>query len=120
MRAENPETTLACVPSAIPATERASHFALARELFHEVAQERTDLPDGYAVRFSPDALEAVARFVANERKCCPFMNFELSIAPGSGPPWLRMTGPAGTREIVQAELGLADSCGCRSREVADG
>lgn len=103
---------LACVPSAIPATERAGHFALARELFTELAQERMELPDGYAIRFQSDAFEAVARFVANERKCCPFMDLELSIARRSGPLWLRMTGPAGTREVVQAELGLGGSCGC--------
>src|SRR5882762_6150536 len=98
----NPGTTLACVPSAIPETERASHFALARELFVDFAQERTELPDGYAVRFHSDAFESVARFVANERKCCPFMNFELSITQGSGPLWLRMTGPTGPREVLQA------------------
>lgn len=103
---------IACVPSAIPAAERASHFALAHELFHELAQERAELRDGYAFRFEPDVFEAVARFVANERKCCPFMNFELSLARESGPVWLRMTGPAGTREVVQAELGLAGSCSC--------
>jgi hypothetical protein len=50
----------------------------------------------------------LARFIVNERKCCPFMDFELSITRESGPVWLRMTGPEGTREIVQAELGLAD------------
>jgi hypothetical protein len=109
----NPGTTLACVPSAIPATERASHFALARKLFAQLAQERTEVPDGYAVRFHSDAFESVARFVANERKCCPFVNYELSIARESGPLWLRITGPTGTREVLQAELGLAGSdSGC--------
>ena len=103
---------LACVPSAIPAAERAGHFAIARQLFTELAQERTELPDGYAIRFQPDAFEAVVRFVGNERKCCPFMNFELSIAGESGPLWLRMTGPTGTREVVRAELGLGEACGC--------
>ena len=67
---------LACVPSAIPAAERAAHFALGRKLFTELAEERTDLPSGYAFRFRPDALVALARFVANERKCCPFVSFE--------------------------------------------
>ena len=67
------------------------------------------MPDGYAVRFHSDAFESVARFVANERKCCPFVNYELSIARESGPLWLRITGPTGTREVLQAELGLAGS-----------
>ncbi len=106
------QVAIACAPDAVAASERSDHFALATRLFHELARERTDLPDGYAIRFESDTLEAVARFVANERKCCPFMTFELSVAPESGPLWLRMTGPAGTRAVLQAELGLAGSCGC--------
>jgi hypothetical protein len=103
---------LACLPGAIPAAERQAHFSLARKLFHERAEERATLPNGYAIRFCPDALEAVARFVANERKCCPFMSFEVTLAPESGPLWLRMTGPEGTRSVLDAELNLAGSCGC--------
>jgi hypothetical protein len=103
---------LACLPAAIPPAERRAHFALARELFKERAEQRTALPNGYAIRFPPDALEAVARFIENERKCCPFMSFELTLAPESGPLWLRMTGPEGTRSVLDAELNLADSCGC--------
>lgn len=101
---------LACVPSAIPAAERQGHFATARELFGMRAAERIALPNGYAIRFSADAFESVARFVANERKCCPFVSFEISLAHESGPLWLRMTGPEGTRDILDAELNLTSSC----------
>jgi hypothetical protein len=104
---------LACMPGAIPAAERQAHFALARDLFHGRAEERSALPNGYAIRFPADALEAVARFVSNERKCCPFMSFELTLAPASESLWLRMTGPEGTRSVLDAELNLGASCGCR-------
>lgn len=104
---------LACLASAIPAAERKAHFALAQTLFGDEAQERIALSDGYAIRFSPDAFEAVARFVTNERKCCPFISFELTMAAESGPLWLRMTGPEGTRGVLDAELNLAGSCGCK-------
>lgn len=112
MSRTNAAPELACVPGAIPIAERQAHFALARDLFHERAAERTALPNGYVIRFPPDALEAVARFVTNERKCCPFMSFEMTLAPESGPLWLRMTGPEGTRSVLDAELDLGDSCGC--------
>jgi hypothetical protein len=101
---------LVCIPSAIPSPERAAHFELARRLFSESAEERTALSDGYAFRFQPDAFEAIARFVANERRCCPFMDFELVIAREGGPVWLRMTGPAGTRAVIEAELASACAC----------
>jgi hypothetical protein len=56
----------------------------------------------------------VARFIANERKCCPFLHIEVEIAPGAGPMWLRLTGPPGTRELIEAELALATAgpCNC--------
>ena len=115
MNAANAPPVLACAPGAIPADDRQAHFGLARDLFHARALERVALPNGYAVRFPGDALDAVARFVTNERKCCPFMNFELTFGPESAPLWLRMTGPEGTKDVLDAELSLTSSCGCGPR-----
>ena len=109
----NQMPALACVPSAIPTAERPAHFSLGRELLEVRAVERVALSNGYAVRFQPDEFEAVARFVANERKCCPFLTFELALEPASGPLWLRMTGPDGTRAVLDAELGPGGGCGCK-------
>jgi hypothetical protein len=103
---------LACIPGAIPTNKRAQHSALARKLLNQDATERTDLVDGYGFRFGTDTLLELTQFIDNERKCCPFMAFELVIAPEAGPIWLRMTGPNGTRAVLQAELGIAGSCGC--------
>lgn len=113
---------LACVPAAIPAAERSAHFALARTIFTDLARQRQDLRNGYAFRFDAAELETLSRFIANERKCCPFMTFELEIAPASGPIWLRMTGPEGTRAVLDAEFRLsgaapASSCGCGPSDV---
>ena len=95
---------LACVPTAIPPGERAAHFALIHRLFGNLTQERAELPNGYAYRFQADALMSVARFIANERKCCPFLSFELVVSGDSGPMWLRVSGPAGTHAVLEAEL----------------
>lgn len=102
----NAAVPLACVPGAIPAEERAGHFALAAELFAGAARERRALEDGYAFRFGPERLDGVTRWVANERLCCPFLEFTITIAPSGGPVWLRMTGPAGTRAFLEAEMRL--------------
>jgi hypothetical protein len=109
----NEPVVLACLPSAIPADQRVQHFALARELLNRQAIERADLADGYGFRFAADKLVELVQFIDNERKCCPFMSFELVIAPESGPIWLRMTGPEGTRQVLRTELSLVRSCGCR-------
>ncbi|HEX6940658.1 MAG TPA: hypothetical protein VF158_14675 [Longimicrobiales bacterium] len=107
MDAERQESTpLACVMDAIPAKERAAHVALIAHLFQEVAQEIQELPEGYAFRFPAGELESVAAFLANERKCCPFLTFELTIPPAEGPVWLRMSGPPGTRDFLAAEFRM--------------
>jgi hypothetical protein len=107
---------IACVPGAIPKEERAAHFQLAKRLFVELAETREQLSDGYAFRFPADAIHEVARFIANERRCCPFMEFGISISPNADSLWLRMTGPEGTRDVLDAELNLRDcslgSCAC--------
>lgn len=96
---------LACVPGAIPAAERAAHFALAAQIFG-AAQERREVEEGYAFRWGADQLERVMRFVANERLCCPFLQFSITVEPAEGPVWLRLSGPPGTRAFLEAELRL--------------
>lgn len=112
MNCTNAAPELVCRPGAIPTAERQAHLALARELLEKQATERIALPNGYGIRFPPDALESVARFVVNERKCCPFLSFELTLGPDAGPLWLRMTGPDGTRAVLDDELNLASSRCC--------
>lgn len=100
---------LACVPGAIDPAERAGHFELIAHLFGSLAERREALPDGYAFRFPADALEQVARFVANERRCCPFLRFVLELPPGGDALWLRLTGPEGTAALLDAELTVTSS-----------
>lgn len=97
-------TSPACAPGAIPAEERPAHFTLISHLFGTAVLEKQVLPAGYAFRFAPDAFDQLARFVANERRCCPFLNLAIEVSPEGGPVWLRLTGPAGTRELLDAEL----------------
>jgi hypothetical protein len=104
---------VACVPSAIEPAERTAHFVLARKLFEVQPGTREALPNGLAFRLPSDSLNAVARFVANERKCCPFITFEITVEPGDGAVSLRMTGPDGTRAVLEAELDLQSPCGCK-------
>ena len=41
-----------------------------------------------------------------ERLCCPFITFELHIAPNRGPVLLRLTGAEGVKDFIRAELQL--------------
>jgi hypothetical protein len=60
-------------------------------------------PDDQAFEPIGGATE-LARFLTNERRCCPFLSFDIAIASNGGPVWLHITGPEGTREFLAAEL----------------
>jgi hypothetical protein len=94
---------------AIPPSERGVHFARLKHLFGQSVQERRDLPNGYAFRFLPETFEELALFVSLERRCCPFLSFELSLAADAGALWLRMTGPDGVRGLLAEELNAASA-----------
>ena len=106
MNTDSNETpTLACDLTAIPAEVREEHVMTAPQLFAS-AREVLELPNGFAIRFlnEPGRFMAIAKFIENERLCCPFFNFGLELEPENGPLWLRLTGEEGVKEILQTTL----------------
>jgi hypothetical protein len=95
---------LVCVPGAIGAEARPEHRARTERLFGKAALKRASMPDGYQFSFEVTELEELARFVALERKCCPFLTFDLAVTGHSDRVTLRMHGPPGSREVIQAEI----------------
>lgn len=96
----------ACVLDAIPSAERSAHRALLSRLFTKEVREKQELENGYAFRFPVAALEDVTRFVANERRCCPFLDFVIDSRRGAEQVWLRVTGPDGTHAFLDTELPI--------------
>jgi hypothetical protein len=70
------------------------------------AEERLETPTGYRYRFrsTDESLEAIARTLRTERKCCRFLRFHLTFEPDLGPVWLEVSGPSGTKDFL-ASLG---------------
>ncbi len=101
---ESATSPIACSPDAIPAAERPAHFQLMTRLFTTKARERRAAPNGCDYRFDADAFDDVALWLANERRCCPFLTFELELEAGEGPIWLRITGPKGTDAFLHTAL----------------
>jgi hypothetical protein len=115
MEDENAQVSpFACNMSAIPPEERGRHIAAIEAVFGAV-EEVQELPDGYSFRLANETalLLKVADFLAKERLCCPFFGFALQIEPEGGAVWLSLTGRAGVKPFIQAEIGhaLADSVG---------
>ena len=103
------EPAPACIidETALSASERENHLSVAHKVMSAI-QEVRELPDGYALRLPLEAsmIQVAAEFIALEQKCCGFIGFNLEIEPNNGPMWLSLTGGAGAKEFLQAELGM--------------
>ena len=65
-----------------------------------------ELRDGYAFRVPGEGkwIATIAEMIVAERQCCPFLTFELVAQPGMGPVVVRVTGPADTKDFLNAIL----------------
>jgi hypothetical protein len=83
---------------------------LAAAIFNNVRQA-DELADGYSFRFPGDEAWAAKLFdfITFERRCCPFITFELLFEPGEGSIWLRLRGAAGVKEFIRDELKVFSS-----------
>ena len=102
-----PNTPLACDMTALSTSQRARYDVLRTQL-GKASQEVRELPNGYGLSFAPDleAYLAISEFVLLERRCCPFLRFNVELEPNCGPLWLRLTGPKGTKPLLREELGV--------------
>jgi hypothetical protein len=95
------ESPLACDLGAISASDRPRYNELRRSVAASVIGKR-ELPDGLAIQINTAqiALPQLAEWISFERKCCPFFEFRIDLAPESGPVWLSLTGRAGVKEFI--------------------
>jgi hypothetical protein len=65
-------------------------------------EEVAELPDGYGFRFAGEGgqVESLLEFIGAERRCCPFLTFELAFEPYGGPLWLRMRGSPQVKTFI--------------------
>jgi hypothetical protein len=75
-------------------------------LFAHVQRAR-EIDDGYELVFPGAArfAEGLAKFVAFERECCPFLTFELRFEEQQGPIRLRILGPPQARDFIRETFG---------------
>ena len=63
---------------------------------------------GYGLRFSPESedLVLVSDWIQAERICNPFLRFNLTVESNKGPITCDLSGPSGTKNFLNSELGL--------------
>ncbi len=99
-----PEQIIACNPGAIHPDHRDSHATTAREIFSQSSiLEVKETANGYAFRFSAETpmLYKVIDFIANERLCCPFFTFTLTIGDEF---WLELSGSEEAKTLIQMDI----------------
>lgn len=104
------ESPLACDLDAISAGDRPRYNEL-RKMLAASAVGKRELADGIAVQISTERmpLPQLAEWISLERKCCPFFEFKIEVAPASGPVWLSLTGRPGVKEFLAQTLGATSA-----------
>src|SRR5581483_3633198 len=99
------KVAIACNLEALTPSERERRAKLAAE-FARAVIARAELRDGFEFRLDPDKLDlpAMAEWIAFERRCCPFLNFRIELRAEGGKVTVALTGAAGVKEFLAAEL----------------
>ena len=96
---------IACDLTVFTPEERIRHLERTRKVFSAIAR-LTEEVDGFTLTFhaAPGLGDEVARWIAGERRCCPFFVFDVTGDRGDGSFALRVAGPEGAKEILRAGL----------------
>lgn len=113
--------TLACNLSEIPAEERTAHVATIPQIFQTVEAVQ-EFDNGYAFQLSNQSglWMMVARFVENERRCCPFLRFALVVEPNNGPIWLHLTGEGEVKRLLETMFGEQSNIATLKQQIDSG
>ena len=106
---ETPDPPIACHLKALDDPQRKRQQELLAIVRGKV-QKTVELPNGYALQMPTDhaTFLEVAEWVSLERRCCAFAAFVLEMRI-DGTVWVTMTGKAGAKEVLAAEMGVGQS-----------
>lgn len=92
----------ACSINALTAREQGRRETLIEELM-PIAQV-TELPEGYQLTWTGDATiyGKLAEFIGFERRCCPFLDFEMRVSGPDSPVTLLLRADEDTKAFIQA------------------
>ena len=106
----------ACNLKALTTLERAQGKKLNDQLMPAVVSVR-ELNDGYALQVDTKRVSVVevAQWVALERKCCRFLDFQLDLHGEDGGLWLSLKGREGVKQFIEMDFTrLRDKLGHHS------
>jgi hypothetical protein len=104
------EPAIVCELGALSPEERRREQTLLSK-FRTSFTNVTETGNGFRVTVSaePTTLSELGEFLAYERRCCPFLTFEVVVEPQRGPVTLHVFGGPGSKEFTKA-IFLGQSC----------
>lgn len=99
------EAPNACDLSAINDEALDSHKKNGKALLAST-QEVRKVANGYALRLPPDTkiIQQTGVFIARERLCCPFFEFNLTIQAAHDSFWLALSGRENVKQYIETAL----------------
>ena len=93
---------LACRIDALNARERGRRETLVKELMTKAKIEERE--DGYELEWNntPKAYEKLVEFIGYERRCCPFLEFEVNVSGPDAPVTLVLHGTPEVKEFIKS------------------
>jgi hypothetical protein len=64
--------------------------------------EETETGFRFVLPMGPEPLSQLGEFLALERLCCPFLNFDLTVPAGRGPVTLHVRGGPGVKPFIRS------------------
>lgn len=103
MRQNDQKPEVACTLDEDRAGEREQEVR-SELLPHYVRAE--ELEDGYTLVFdnAEETFQSAAEFISDERQCCSFATYRLTIDPPYEETRMTITGPDGTKELFKEGL----------------
>jgi hypothetical protein len=100
-----PEPVCICNLNAFSTIERARYTDLVEQLRSAVIETR-ELADGFEFRISGERLSprGIVEWIMLERKCCPFIVFDLRFEADQGSVWLALSGGTGVKDLIRSEF----------------
>jgi hypothetical protein len=92
-----------CDLTALHAIGRQRRRELA-EAVGRAARKRTELPNGYALDAHKITIAAASEWIALEKRCCPFLKFQVRADSLSETLTVELTGADGVKEFLRAEF----------------
>jgi hypothetical protein len=100
-----PEIPLVCNMDVFTREQREDHIRVTTKLVKAMQSVR-EIHNGYEFMFPNESqfITGIAEFIANERLCCPFLEFGLNVKSNDPSINLSLTGPVGTQEFLHVEF----------------